>query len=53
MPTDGPEDQLVTIRPLLACAPAEPEYRPWLGPLLIVGVPIAVAVGVFVFLVLR
>ncbi len=54
MPTDGPEDLLVTITPLRSAAvPAEPDYRPWLGPLLIVGVPVALAIVVFTFLLLR
>lgn len=49
MPTEGPEDLLVTITPM-APLPAEPEYRPWLGPLLIVGVPVAMAIVVFIVL---
>jgi hypothetical protein len=46
MATDGSEELLVTITPLVP-PPAEPEYRPWLGPLLIVGVPVVLAVVVF------
>jgi hypothetical protein len=46
MPADPREELLVTIAPLLSRAP-EPEYRPWVGPLLIVGVPVVLAVAVF------
>jgi hypothetical protein len=47
MPIDGPEELLVTIAPLAAVAHPGPADRPWLGPLLIVGAPAALAVVVF------
>jgi hypothetical protein len=50
MSTDGPEDQLVTITPWLWSAAVGPKDRSWLGPLLIVGVPVALAVVVFAVL---
>lgn len=48
MPAEGSDELLVTITPLLsAAAAARPKDRPWLGPLLIVGMPVALAVAVF------
>lgn len=52
MATDGPEELLVTIRPQMV-APAVPDCRPWLGPLLIVGMPVGLAFVVFSVLLLR
>jgi hypothetical protein len=48
MPRDEyePEEQLVIIVPVPP-EPVEPPYPAWLGPLLIIGVPVALAVLVF------
>ncbi len=49
MVTEGPEELLVTIAPPLGPAPAV-RHRPWIGPLLIVGAPVGLAVVVFALL---
>ncbi len=46
MAADEPEDQLVIIAPAPRGTPRPPD-RPWVGPLLIIGLPVALAVAVF------
>jgi hypothetical protein len=49
---EEPEEPLVTIAPY---APPPPDRldRPWVGPMLVIGAPVALAVVVFLFLLLR
>lgn len=47
---DGCEELLVTIQPLAAATAAEAEYRPWLGLILVVVLPVLLAVLVFIAL---
>ncbi|WP_252396129.1 hypothetical protein [Streptantibioticus parmotrematis] len=51
-PAPVTEDQLITIAPFAPPVPQPPD-RPWLGPLLIIGMPMAAAVLVFTILSLR
>jgi hypothetical protein len=48
-PYDG-DEQLVTIAPVPPTLP-EPEHR-WLGPLVIIGLPVLLGIVVFLFVVL-
>ncbi|MCQ4043597.1 hypothetical protein ACFOSC_18505 [Streptantibioticus rubrisoli] len=49
---EEPEEPLVTIAPY-APPPPEPLDRPWVGPMFVIGVPVALAVVVFIVLLFR
>ncbi len=51
MAPDDPDEPLITIAPI---RPARPDAgQRWIGPLIVIGLPVALAVLVFVFFFLQ
>jgi hypothetical protein len=51
MAPDDPDEPLVTIAPVRPAVPEDGQR--WIGPLIVIGLPVALASLVFVFLVLQ